>query len=194
MVAQVAEDTRRALNLRARSEPVAESDPRLKIAQQDLEKQFDLLLKIRERVTQVHDAVNQIRDIRGQVNVLNKRLENDPHAKVIADAGKQLDKKMTEVEEALIQTKAKSNQDVLNYPIRLNNQLVALGGVVSSADSAPTQASFEVFDMLSKQVEEQMARWKQILATDVPAYNDVVRKQEVPAIILSREATAPDSR
>ncbi len=162
-------------------------DPRLKLTQEDLQKQFDLLLKIRERVTQTHDAVNKIRDIRSQINALNKRLENSPQAKAVADAGKQLDKKMTEVEEALIQTKAKSGQDVLNYPIRLNNQLVALGGVVSSADSAPTQASYEVFDMLSKQLDVQLTKWNQILTVDVPAYNEVVRKQEVPAIILARE-------
>lgn len=165
-------------------------DPRLNISQQDLQKQFDLLIKVRDRVKETHDTVNQIRSIRDQINALNKRLENDPHAKAVADAGKQLDKKMTEVEEALIQTKARSNQDILNYPIRLNNQLVALGGVVGSADSAPTQASYEVFDMLSKQLDEQMAKWKQILATDVPAYNDAVRKQEVPAIILPKEASS----
>ncbi len=161
------------------------ADPRLKTTEQDLEKQFDLLIKIRERVTQAHETVNQIRDTRAQITALNKRLEKQPQAKPVADAGKQLDKKMTEVEEVLIQTKAKSGQDVLNYPIRLNNYLVALGGVVESADSAPTQASYEVFVMLSKQLDEQLAKWKQILSTDVPAYNDVVRKQEVPAIILS---------
>ncbi len=165
------------------------SDPRLKATQQDLEKQFDLLIKIRERVTETHDTVNHIRDIRGQMEALNKRLENDPHAKAIADAGKQLDKKMTEVEEALIQTKSRSSQDVLNYPIRLNNQLVALGGVVASADAAPTQASYEVFEMLSKQLDIQMAKWKQITSTDVPAYDEVVRKQEVPAIIVPKEAS-----
>jgi hypothetical protein len=38
--------------------------------------------------------------------------------------------------------------------------------------------------MLSKQLDQQLAKWNQILKTDVPAYNDVVRKQEVPAIIL----------
>jgi hypothetical protein len=160
-------------------------DSRLKVTQQDLQKQFDLLIKIRDRVTQAHETVNQIRDIRAQITALNKRLENQPQAKTVAEAGKQVDKKMTEVEEVLIQAKAKSGQDVLNYPIRLNNYLVALGGVVESSDSAPTQVSYEVFDMLSKQLDEQLAKWKQILATDIPAYNDVVRKQEVPAIILS---------
>ena len=167
------------------------ADPRLNVSQQDLQKQFDLLVKIRERVTQTHDTVNLIRNIRDQITALNKRLENDPHAKVIADAGKQLDKKMTEVEEALIQTKAKSSQDVLNYPIRLNNQLVALGGVVASADSAPTQASYEVFDMLSKQLDAEMAKWKQVLATDLPAYDDVVRKQEIPAVIVPKDGAPP---
>ncbi|MBZ5504380.1 MAG: glycosyl hydrolase [Acidobacteriia bacterium] len=163
-------------------------DPRLKVTQEDLEKQFDLLLKIRERVTQTHETVNQIRDIRAQITALNKRLENQPQAKSVAAAGKQLDKKMTEVEEVLIQTKARSNQDVLNYPIRLNNYLVALGGVVESGDSAPTQVSYEVFAMLGKQLDEQLAKWKQILGTDVPAYNEVVKKQEVPAIILAKPA------
>ena len=161
-------------------------DPRLSVTQQDLEKQFDLLIKIRERVTQAHDTVNQIRDIRTQIGALNKRLEGQAQAKAVADAGKQLDKKMTEIEEVLIQTKAKSNQDVLNYPIRLNNYLVALGGVVASSDSAPTQVSYEVFDSLSKQVDEQLAKWKTVLNTDVPAYNDVVKQQQVPAIILAK--------
>jgi hypothetical protein len=147
-----------------------------------------LLIKVRERVTQAHETVNQIRDIRTQITALNKRLENQPQAKAVAEAGKQLDKKMTEVEEVLIQTKAKSGQDVLNYPIRLNNYLVALGGVVESADSAPTQASYDVFEMLSKQLDEQLTKWKQILNTDVPAYNEVVKKQEVPAIIMAKPA------
>ena len=95
-----------------------------------------------------------------------------------------------EVEEVLVQTKAKSNQDVLNYPIRLNNYLVALSGVVESADSAPTQASYDVFAMLSKQLDEQLDKWKQILSTDVPTYNDGVRKQDVPAIIVGKREEA----
>jgi len=159
-------------------------DPRLAVAQDALEKQFALLLKIRDKVTETDDAINQIRDLREQMGSINKRLKNDPREKPIADAGKSLDKKITEVEEALIQTKAKSGQDVLNFPIRLNNQLVALGGVVASADTAPTQQCYEVFDMLSKAIDEQLAKWKAIAATDVKSYNDLVKQQEVPAVIL----------
>jgi photosystem II stability/assembly factor-like uncharacterized protein len=158
-------------------------DPRLKVSADDLAKQFDLLLKIRDKVTETHNAILQIRDFREQMNAIDKRLKGDPRSKVLADAGKALDKKMTEVEEALIQTKAKSGQDVLNFPVRLNNDLVALGGVVGSARSAPTKQSYEVFDMLSKAVDEQLAKWKGIVTTDVAAYNTLVKQQEVPALI-----------
>jgi hypothetical protein len=160
-----------------------EPDPRLKVTQADLQKQFDLLMKIREKVTETDDAINQIRDLRDQINSINKRLKGDPRAKAVADAGKGLDKKMTEVEEALIQTKAKSGQDVLNFPIRLNNQLVALGGVVGSAASAPTQQSYEVFDMLAKAVDEQITKWRTIVGTDLKAYDDTIKQQEIPALI-----------
>ncbi|HZW96441.1 MAG TPA: hypothetical protein VFF64_26085 [Candidatus Eremiobacteraceae bacterium] len=162
------------------------ADPRLKITQEDVSKQFDLLLKIRDKVTETDDTVIQIRDLRDQIKAIDTRLKNDPRSKVIADAGKSLDKKMNEVEESLIQTKAKSGQDVLNFPVRLNNHLVALGGVVASADSAPTKQSYEVFDMLSKDLDEQMTKWKTIVSADLAAYNDLVKTQEVPAVILKQ--------
>jgi hypothetical protein len=160
------------------------ADPRLAATQADLEKQFALLIQIRDKVTQTDDAINQIRDLREQMTAINKRLKNDPREKAIADAGKSLDKKMTEVEEALIQTKAKSGQDVLNFPVRLNNHLVALGGVVGSASSAPTKQSYEVFEMLRKAVDEQLTKWKAIVSTDVKSYDDLVKQQEVPALMV----------
>ena len=161
-------------------------DPRLKIGAEDLKKQFELMQQILGKVTEVHDAVRQMRDIRLQMTALDKRLkeEKDANAKAVADAGKDFDKKMTTVEEALIQTKSKSGQDVLNYPIRLNNLLVALGGVVSSADAAPTRQDYEMFDDLSKQADEQLAKWKEIVKTDLAAYNKLAQEKAIPAIGL----------
>jgi len=92
---------------------------------------------------------------------------------------------MTVVEEALIQTKAKSGQDVLNYPIRLNNLLVALGGIVSSADAAPTKQDYEMFDDLGRQADEQLAKWKEIVNTDLAAYNQLAREKTIPLVGLS---------
>jgi photosystem II stability/assembly factor-like uncharacterized protein len=162
-------------------------DPRLRLTADDLKKQFDLMESILGKVTQVHDAVRQIRDIRAQMTALNKRLkeEKNPNAKAVADAGNALDKKMTVVEEALIQTKAKSGQDVLNYPIRLNNLLVALGGVVSSADAAPTKQDYEMFAELSQQADQQLANWDEIVKTDLVAYNRLAQEKTIPIVGLS---------
>jgi len=164
-------------------------DSRLNVTQADLQKRFDLLMKIRDQITTTDTTIIEIRDLRDQINALNKRLGDDPKQKPVVDAGKALDKKMTEIEEVLIQTKAKSGQDVLNFPVRLNNDLVALGGVVGSADTAPTQQSYEVDDQLSQQLNEQLTKWNQIVSTDVPAYNNLVKQQEVPAIKI----TPPDT-
>jgi len=162
-------------------------DPRLQVTAEDLKKQFDLMQSILGKVTRVHDAVRQIRDIRAQMTALNKRLkeEKNPNEQALADAGMALDKKMKVVEEALIQTKAKSGQDVLNYPIRLNNLLVALGGVVSSADAAPTKQDYEMFDDLSKQADEQLAKWDEIVKTDLASYNRLAQEKAVPLVGLA---------
>jgi photosystem II stability/assembly factor-like uncharacterized protein len=162
-------------------------DPRLQVTAEDMKKQFDLMQSILGKVTQVHDAVRQIRDIRAQMTALNKRLkeEKNPNAQALADAGKALDNKMKVVEEALIQTKAKSGQDVLNYPIRLNNLLVALGGVVSSADAAPTKQDYEMYDDLSKQADEQLGKWGEILKTDLASYNHLAQEKTIPLVGLA---------
>jgi hypothetical protein len=162
------------------------ADPRLTVTQTDLTKQFELLMRIRDAVTQTDDTILEIRDLRDQINVVNKHVGSGPQGKPVVDAGKALDKKMTAIEEVLIQTKAKSGQDVLNYPVRLNNHLVALGGVVDSASTAPTQQSYEVFDMLTKQLNEQLAKWQEIVGTDVPAYNNLVKQQDVPALKVTQ--------
>jgi photosystem II stability/assembly factor-like uncharacterized protein len=162
------------------------TDPRLTTSAADLTKQFDLLMKIHDSLTTTDETINQIRDVREQINVVNKHVGSGDQGKPVVDAGKALNKKMTEIEDVLIQSKAKSSQDVLNYPVRLNNHFAALGGVVGSAETAPTQQSYEVYDDLTKQLNEQLAKWKDVVATDIPAYNNLVKQQDVPAVKLSQ--------
>jgi photosystem II stability/assembly factor-like uncharacterized protein len=158
------------------------ADPRIHIPQADFEKQFDLAVKIRERLTQVDDTVNRIRDYRSQLQALRRRLAQNPQGRPVVTAADELDKKMTAVEEELLQVKSKAAEDPLNYPIKLNNKLAALANVVESADSAPPQQCYDVFNELDKQAGEQLAKWNDIVAKDVPAFNDTVRKADIPAL------------
>jgi len=160
------------------------ADPRLTTAPTDYAKQLELGLKIRDKLTETHNAIIQIRDVRKQVEDLLKRVAGQPNFKVINDAGTALNKNLTTIEETLYQTKNQSNQDPLNYPIRLNNKLAALGGVVGSAEAAPTAQSFVVYDDVIGQIDAQLQRLGQIMKTDVPAFNQLVRDQNIPAVVV----------
>jgi photosystem II stability/assembly factor-like uncharacterized protein len=163
-------------------------DPRVKTPAADLQKQFTLLWQMHEKLAVTHDAVNQMRSIRKQMQDLEKRVAGSSNAKAIADAVKKLDEKMTPIEEELIQVKSKSSQDPLNFPIKLNNELAALANIVESADTAPTQQSYEVYNTLAHQIDQQLAKWKQVFGTDVPAFNEFVRQQNVPAVSVQTQA------
>ncbi|HSS21368.1 MAG TPA: hypothetical protein VLL54_14935 [Pyrinomonadaceae bacterium] len=167
------------------------ADPRVTIPAADFAKQVELGLKIRDKVSETHNAIIQIRDVRKQVDDLLKRVAGQPSYKAINAAAVTLKKNLTSVEEALYQTKNQSSQDPLNYPIRLNNKLAALAGVVQSADAAPTDQSYAVYDELVVQIDAQLARLTEIIKTDVPAFNQVVRDQNVPAITLKPPPAMP---
>jgi photosystem II stability/assembly factor-like uncharacterized protein len=158
------------------------ADPRLTTSPADYTKQLELGLKIRDKLTDTHNAIIQIRDVRKQVEDLLKRV--GAQSKPINDAGTALNKKLTTIEEALYQTKNQSNQDPLNYPIRLNNKLAALGGVVGSAEAAPNAQSYAVYDELVTAIDAELAKLSQILKTDVPAFNQLVRDQNIPAVVV----------
>ena len=159
-------------------------DPRVNTSAADYAKQAELGLKIRDKLTETHNAIIQIRDVRRQVEDLLKRVGGQPQFKVVNDAGTALNKNLTAIEETLYQTKNQSNQDPLNYPIRLNNKLAALGGVVGSAESAPTAQSYAVYDELVTQIDAQLQKLAQVMKTDVAAFNQLVRDQNIPAVVV----------
>ena len=166
-------------------------DPRLTTTPADYAKQLELGLKVRDKLTETHNAIIQIRDVRKQVEDLLKRVAGQPNFKVVNDAGTALNKNLTAVEEMLYQTKNQSNQDPLNFPIRLNNKLAALGGVVGSAEAAPTAQSYAVYDEVVTQIDAQLQRLAQIMRTDVPAFNQLVRDQNIPAVVVKPGAANP---
>ena len=166
-------------------------DPRVTTTQADYAKQMELGLKIRDKLSETHNAIIQIRDVRKQVEDLLKRVAGQPNFKVVNDAGTALNKKLTTIEETLYQTKNQSNQDPLNFPIRLNNKLAALGGVVGSAEAAPTAQSHAVYDEVVTQIDAELQKLAQLMRTDVPAFNQLVRDQNIPAVVVKPAGANP---
>ncbi len=161
-------------------------DPRIETSQEDFQEQFDLLIKIRDKITEVNTSIIELREVKKQVDDLLKKVKDHPEAENIQESGTALKEKLQEVEDVLIQSKSKSGQDPLNYPILLDNKIAALVGVVASADARPTDQSYTVFEELSKKADAEINRLKAVLETDLPAFNEWIRKANIPAVILKK--------
>jgi methyl-accepting chemotaxis protein len=170
----------------AMAEATIKAPPIYKATQQDYEDQFRFLMAVKDKFAAVQQGVKNIRELRQQMNDLATRQGKD-YPKEIKAYADSISKQMTGIEEALHQTKAKSGQDVLNYPIRLNDKLSGLFDVANSSAGAPTRQVRDAFAELSAKADEQLAKLRQIMTVDVPKLNDMIREKAVPVIGLKKE-------
>ena len=157
-------------------------DPRVKTSPEDLRKQFDLMLKMRERQDEMNKTILAIRDLRAQLQALEKRLASNDEAKSLVSSAADLRKKISAIEEELIQVNSKASEDELNYPTKLNSKLGYLNEAVDSADAPPTDGELAVFAELDQQLATQLSKWRDVLSKDVPALNDAMRRSNIPLI------------
>ncbi|HLI51034.1 MAG TPA: glycosyl hydrolase, partial [Thermomicrobiaceae bacterium] len=157
------------------------ADPRSGVSDQDLREQFNFLLRIRDKLSETHKAIKQLRDIRSQIELWEKRL-GDKQAAGVTELANEMKKELTEIEEELIQVKSVAREDPLNFPIKLNNKLAAVGSVVAAGDNKPTNQSREVFEQLAGRVDEQLEKLREIAEQDVKEFNAQVREADLPAI------------
>ena len=158
---------------------VVKQDPRTQASAADLKAQYDFLVAANKKLSEINEQVEKVRNTRKQLDELRKHAKDN---KTIVDAAKALDKKMTAVEEVLYQTKNKSPQDPLNYPIRLNDKLAGVASSADSGDFAPTAQQRAVYDQLVQQIDAELAKLREIWEKDVPALNKLVKESDVPAI------------
>lgn len=156
-------------------------DPRSEGTAEDRQAQFDFLLEIRNKLDETHDAIRHMREVKSQIAALNGRLDQKQYAVVIAE-GKRLDSLMTEIESVLYQTKLQSNQDMLNYPIRLNNKLAHVASLASMGIYRPTEQMIGVKNDITAQINLELKKWQGIQNNDLPAYNELIRNEKVNVI------------
>ena len=121
------------------------------------------------------------------------RAADQPNAKPVVDAGRALGAKLSAVEEELYQVKNQSSQDPLNFPIKLNNKLAALGSIVGSADAEPTDSSYQLYDELASKIDAQLGSLNRIMSADLKSFNGLVRSSDIPAVIVKPSPAAASS-
>jgi hypothetical protein len=158
---------------------VVRMDPRLEgVTIADLREQFALATQIRDRLSAANDAVLRIRKIR---SAIAERLTRAGAPEIVANAN-DVSRKLSEVEESLYQVRNRSGQDPLNFPIKLNNRIGALGRSVSTGDARPTASSYTVYRELSAQLDVQLERLRHLISTDVEALNRALAGRNIDRI------------
>lgn len=152
-------------------------DPRLTmISQEDLVAQFELVQTINAKLDSTHKTINRIREVRNELNETLAELKDD---KAIQEKAKAMMKAISEIENALVQTKAEATQDVLNFPIKLNNKLAALKGTVATGYGRPTAQQYAVFEDLAAKVDVQFQKLQAIWDG---AYDEILEEIENPVV------------
>ncbi|HEV7334098.1 MAG TPA: hypothetical protein VGN63_23905 [Flavisolibacter sp.] len=157
------------------------ADPNYKMAQEAYDQQFLFLKSVQEKFNETQNTIKEIRSLRTQINDFVAKQGKDVPKEVKASADS-ITKKLTAIEETLYQTKARSGQDVLNFPIRLNDKLSGVFDVANSGNFAPSKQAKEVYADLATQIDAEVKKFNSIKANEIPAFNTLVREKALPVI------------
>jgi photosystem II stability/assembly factor-like uncharacterized protein len=149
-------------------------DPRVKATVAEWQEQSRLALQVRDRFSEANDAVTEIRRVKAELADRRSKIPAAQQGEFSALATA-FSTALSQVEDSLYQTKNRSGQDPLNYPIRLNNRIGALLGVVQSADGRPTRQSYEVYKVVSSELATDMAKLRQLMTANLPKVNILLR-------------------
>ena len=161
------------------------ADPNYKLTEAQYEEQVGFLLQVQNKFNDIQKSIRDIRTIRAQLNDFTSRLDtsNLKEIKKLADS---INKKVTRIEEALYQTNSKSGQDVLNYPIRLNDKISGLYDVANSGYNPPSNQVKTAYFQLSAEADKHLNALKGVLENEVKAFNKLIYQKEVPVIGLKK--------
>lgn len=157
-------------------------DPRSSSSVMDLQKQFNFLISLRDILSETNNSVKKIRKIKKDISAVLKKLKGKRKIDSIKAFGKSIIRNLTKIENELYQTKNRSPQDPLNFPIKLNNKLSALGSTVSMGDFKPTKQAGEVKKELTKLIDVQISSLNEIIKKEIPKFNKMIFDAKVPAV------------
>ncbi len=158
-------------------------DPRTKASQQDLKAQLDFMLSTTNKISEVTGSIQEIRGYYQQIKQVTGTLDSDnENENKLIEAGKSLKENLTEVEEALYQTKNQSRQDPLNFPGRLLNSLMGLKTQVGLGDYPPTDQVQVLKNEVFEKIDIQLEKLAEIKKNEVSVFNKMVSENQLPAL------------
>tara|TARA_B110000046_G_scaffold185695_2_gene228661 strand:+ start:9988 stop:13095 length:3108 start_codon:yes stop_codon:yes gene_type:complete len=171
-------DTKESQRFNILRNPVSE------VTESEMKAQFDFINDINEKMTEIHKALKNVQKIASQVGVLKEAIKDTKKHKVLLEFADALVKDMTKIEEALYQTKSKSGQDPLNFPIRLNNKLAHLNSLTRIGNYAPTQQAIDFKKDIVKDIDLELKNLYLLFDNGVRELNQKVKESNIDLIQL----------
>jgi photosystem II stability/assembly factor-like uncharacterized protein len=157
-------------------------DPRIATGAEDFQAQFEFLIKVRNKVSEANQAVLDIRKIKDDITFLKNKIGSEVRYKELAELVKQFEQELTAHENNIHETRNRSVQDPLNYGIKMNNRLAHLMVEQAQGDFRPTQQGEEVRQLLTKQIDDELARLQSTIGKNVERINTLAKEQGVEVI------------
>jgi photosystem II stability/assembly factor-like uncharacterized protein len=154
-------------------------DPRIETSDADFQAQYEMKVGIRDTLSSVNEAINQIRSIKSQVDGWLARAESGEDPGGVKQAGEALKEKLSAIEGELIQLDAGKDQPGV---ARVREKLLSLTSMIDESDHAPTEGARKVFATLVQQAEAEKAKLSQAVSEDVKQFSDLVASAKVPAV------------
>ncbi len=159
-------------------------DPRSSGTLADIKEQFDFAIKVRDKLSEANLGVKKIREARDQINRITEPMKGKDEFKDVNDLAKSILDNVKNVEEEIYQTKNRSGQDPLNFPVQLNNKIGALGREVDGGDFKPTEQAKAVYNEIAGQIDSQLKTLNTIFTDQLPEFNNLIRQKEVKAVVI----------
>ena len=146
-------------------------DPRAEVSVADMQKQFNFITDINTTIEKAHQSIEKIRKVTKQLDAFTKQYKDNEQTKDLVEKAKKMKESLATVEKALYQTKNRSGQDPLNFPIRLNNKLGHLNSLVAIDDFPPTDQDIAVKNELTGQINDQLEAFDAVLDNELKEFN-----------------------
>ncbi|MCK8520448.1 glycosyl hydrolase [Aquimarina sp. D1M17] len=169
------------------TEAVIRPNPAIQSTPEDFAVQQNILVNIENTLKDMHESVIQMRSAKAQLTHYAKLLKENDDAKTLLEKGEDLEKRINNWEENLVQEKQKTFQDVINFNNKLNAQLIQLLNYIDQADPKVTQGAKERFDDLMKDWQVYKNERDAIINTEMKAYNDLYKSLNIPALIIEKK-------
>lgn len=159
------------------------ANPNNKMTQADYEAQVNFLLEVKNKFNDIQKTIKQIRLLREQLTEFTEPLDSIKHKEVLILADT-IQSRITRVEETLYQTRARSPQDVLNYPIRINDQMASIYNFAASGNTAPAQQAYDAYKELSLRADKELSIFKAIQQNELQQLNNLIHQKLIPVISI----------